>query len=226
VKDSATYARKLAAHLRKLKQKGPIHPEAPPDPVTQLIQAFLMWDAPLKSAQAAHNRLMSAMVDTNDLRVSHPDEVVGVLGERYPKAAERAGRMLDVLQEVFARAHVVSLDPLAKMGKKEARAALDAMPGMVSYVSAMVVLRSFDGHAIPVDNRLAQLLAENGLVDPEAAPETVSSFLEHHVKAGEALDTFLRLQAWTEEKLEGKKARDDAPEKSKGKSPKTKAKTR
>ena len=44
----------------------------------------------------------------NDLRVSHPQEVVGLLGPRYPRVEERAARLHEALQEIFIREHAVS----------------------------------------------------------------------------------------------------------------------
>jgi endonuclease III len=198
VKNASSHARKLAALLRKLKSQNPAPPPPAPDPVTQLVLAFLQWDATRKLADAAYQRLTAAMVDSNDLRVSHPDEVLKVLGERYPKASERAGRLLDVLQEIFVREHAVTLAPLAQMGKKEARAYLDSLPGMTPYVSALVMVACFAGHAIPVDDGLARLLIEHGMADADATREQMASFLEHHVKAGEALEAHHLLRAWAD----------------------------
>jgi endonuclease III len=215
VKNSATHVRKLTALLRRLKLAGPPEPLPARDPVTQLVIAFLQWESTRKSAEAAYHRLMQSLVDVNDLRVSHPDEVVVLLGERYPNAVERAGRLHDVLQEVFVRAHAMSLDALAAMGKREARVFLDSLPGITSYVAAQVSLVCFDGHAIPVDQKLARLLREAGAAEPRATPEEVASFLEHHVKAGEALETHLLLQVWSDAASagtsgSGKKARPSA----------------
>jgi endonuclease III len=198
VKNSSTYARKLTTLLRKLKAQHPTLPPPEPEPVTQLVLAFLQWDATRKMAQAAYQRLSAALVDNNDLRVSHPNEVVKILGERYPKAAERAGRLLDALQEIFVRERSMTLAALTPMGKKEARAYLDSLPGMTPYVSALLMVACFDGHAVPVDDTLARLLLEAGLVHPEATHEQIVSFLEHHVKAGEALETHHLLQAWAD----------------------------
>jgi endonuclease-3 len=198
VKNASHHARKLAALLHKLKAQHPATPAPAPDPIKQLVLAFLQWESTRKSAEAAYQRLTAAMVDTNDLRVSHPDEVVKILGERYPRATERAGRLLDVLQEIFVREHAVTLAPLAQMGKKEARAYLDSLPGMTPYVSALVLAACFAGHAIPVDDILARLLVEQGLAEPAATREQLASFLEHHVKAGQALEAHGLLQAWAD----------------------------
>jgi endonuclease III len=206
VKHSATHVRKLTALLRRLKQDYPVEPPAPHDPVVRLVVAFLQWESTRKAAEAAYHRLMQSLVDVNDLRVSHPDEVVALLGERYPNAVERAERMHDALQEVFVRAHAMSLGALSSLGKREVRVFLDTLPGMTPYVAAAVSLLSFDGHAVPVDQKLARMLGSAGVAEPEASPEQIASFVEHHLKAGEALETHLLLQTWADDAAGGTQA--------------------
>jgi endonuclease III len=199
VKNAPTYARRLLALLKKLKAAYPPATEGPaPDPLDQLVLAFLQWDATRKLAHAAKQRIDEALVDCNDLRVSHPNEVLQILGERYPKAVERAGRMLDTLQEIFVRERCMSLAVLTPMGKKEARAYLDSLPGMIPYVSAQLMAVCFQGHAIPVDDTLARLLIEGEIVEADTPRDQIESFLEHHVKAGEALEAHHLLQAWAD----------------------------
>jgi endonuclease III len=199
VKNAPTYTRRLAALLKKLKAAHPPATPGPaPDPLAQLVVAFLQCDATRRVAHAAHQRINAALVDCNDLRVSHPNEVIQLLGERYPKAVERAGRLLDALQEIFVRERCMSLATLTPMGKKEARAYLDSLPGMTPYVSALIMVTCFEGHAIPVDDTLAHLLIEADIVAPDTPRDQIESFLEHHVKAGEALEAHMLLQAWAD----------------------------
>ncbi len=192
------YAPKFSALLRQLRKKFQPKPLPRHDPVTQLVLAFLEWDASPKQAEAAHQRLMSIVVDNNDLRVSHPDEVVAVIGERYPKAAERAHRLREVLQDIFIREHAVSLEGLGKRSKKEIHHYLSSLKGVTPYVAAQVMLLCFDVHAVPVDEPLARLLKKEGVVDPEASVEAIRGFLERHVKAAEAVEVHAVLRAWVD----------------------------
>jgi endonuclease III len=198
VKKDNHYAPKFSALLRQLRKKFQPKPLPRHDPVTQLVLAFLEWDASPKQAEAAHQRLMSLVVDNNDLRVSHPDEVVAVIGERYPKAAERAHRLREALQDIFIREHAVSLEGLGKRSKKEIHHYLASLKGVTPYVAAQVMLLCFDVHAVPVDEPLARLLKKEGVVDAEASVEAIQGFLERHVKAAVAVEVHAVLRAWVD----------------------------
>ena len=106
--------------------------------------------------------------------------------------------MREALQEVFVREYAVAMKSIESKGKKEQRAYLDSMPGMVPYVAASVTLVSFGGHALPVDDKLVALLANEGVCEPDATPAEVESFLLRQVKAGDTLDAHLALQAWSD----------------------------
>lgn len=168
------------------------------DAVTQMIIGFLQWDASTKQAEGAYRKLMSVMVDNNDLRVSLPDEIKEQLGSRYPKADERIERLRDSLQEVFRREHAIEARSLETKSKKDIKQYFDSLPGMVPYVNAIVCLLTFGAHAIPVDNKLADLLKDENVVDPDATVEEIERFLERQVKAGEGVETHHKLQAWVE----------------------------
>ncbi|MCC7144934.1 MAG: hypothetical protein IT443_00660 [Phycisphaeraceae bacterium] len=199
MKNATTYAKKLASLLRRIKIKESAEPTAPLDPISCLVHAFLQWNSTTKSAASAYQRLMTALVDHNDLRVTHAVEMAELLGPRYPLAAERAARLRDTLQEIFRREHATSLDHLKGKPKKEIRAYLESLPGMTSYVSASVFLRIFEGHALPVDDRLAEHLKHEGIVDPQATLLEIEMFLERNIRAEDALDCHLALQAWADQ---------------------------
>jgi endonuclease III len=197
VKNESAYTKKFAALLKKVKEAHQPAEPASTDPVTQLVVAYLQWNSSRKLATAAHEKLMKQMVDNNDLRVSHPHEIVNIIGEDYPRAHERAARMLEALQEIFVREHVVSIDGILAQGKKQAKAYLESLPGMVSYVSARVMLLSAGAHVIPVDDLLRDKLVAEEVVDPDATIEEVAAFIERQIKAGEALATHLALEEWS-----------------------------
>ena len=199
MKNATSYIKPLAALLRKLKQRYKAADPTPhQNPVTELVLSFLQWNATRKTAEAAFDRLMEGVVDTNDLRVSDPDEITELLGQDYPRLQERTARLQDALQEIYIREHAVTLDPLATMPKKDARAYLASLPGMPVYVTARVMLLGLDAHAVPVDDHLADLLKQDGIVDPDATVEQIEAFLERHVKASDAPHVQRALQAWAD----------------------------
>lgn len=199
MKNAANYARKLHTLLKKITPSGGFEPLPAIDPTTRLVIGFLQWNATTRQAHAALQRLSGDVVDNNDLRVTHPAEIAGILGPRYPQATERAARLRDALQAVYQREHATSLEGLAGKAKKDVRAYLDSLPGIVPYVSAYVMLTGFGGHAVPLDGRLLELLRGQEVVEPSASLEEAAGFLERHIKAEDALAAHLALQAWADD---------------------------
>ncbi len=174
--------------------------EAPPrDPVAQLIVGMLQWNATRDEAEDAFATLMAAFIDTNDLRVSHPHELVELLGEDYPEAAQRVVRLRQALDMVYRREHDIHMNSIAGKSKKEQRLYLDTLPGVPPFVAAQTTLLSFGGHAMPVDDRLCALLIAEGCLDEGTSVVEAESYLARQVKAGDAAEAHLALQAWADE---------------------------
>ncbi len=196
MKNQTAYVKKMTALLKRVRQEYKVEAPPPRDPVTQMVVAFLEWNATPNAAREAYQRITAVLVDNNDLRVSHPHEVVELLGGKYARGPERAARLHEALQEIFVREHGMALEELGGKPKKQIRTYFDTLPGMTSFVAAQVVLLSFGGHCIPVDETLAEILHREGAVEPTAGVDEIAAFLEKLVKAGEATDTHLALQAW------------------------------
>ena len=198
MKNATAYARKLNPLLKKLRQAHqPVEPEPLP-PLARLVMSYLEWNADTKQATEAYQRLMENCVDINDLRVTHAHVVARLLGPKYPLAEQRAERMRDALHAIFKAFHATSLDPLSVRGKKQVRSFLDALSGMVPYVAAQVTLLGYGGHAVPVDDVLAELLRQEEVVDPEATLGEIVAFMERHIRADNAHQTHLLLRAWAD----------------------------
>lgn len=205
---SEAAARKFASLLRRLKAKhGPLTapivlPETPDtlDPaVHQLVFSVLLWEASTAQARNAIRRLRESLVDYNELRVCMADELAAILGEKYPLGHERCMRMRSALNDLFRRKQGLILGTLRDSPKREARAMLESLEGIPHYAAARVFLLDLGGHGIPCDERLRDLLAAEGIVEQSTTPENAASWLEHHVRAEDALETHLLLQAWSDE---------------------------
>lgn len=204
---SAGSTRKLAGLLKRLRPKfpstGPIEPACGGtgecDIVEHLVYAMVLWEASSGQARAAFKRLRDTTVDLNELRVCVPEEIAGMLGERYPLAAERALRLRSVLHDVFVRQHRLTLALLRTMGKRDARAFLESLDGIPHFAAARVTLLALQGHAVPVDDRLRDLLAASGVVAPGVTAEQAAGWLERHVKGEDLAETCCLLQAWSDE---------------------------
>ncbi len=194
MKNASQYVKKLSTFLKTLrKEEAPAFPEL--DPVSRIIIGFLQWNAGRKMADTAYSKMMTHLVDHNDLRVSHPREIVALLGERYPLVQERAMRLHDVLQTIYEREHGMTLKSLESAKKQDVREYLEGMPGMVPYVAQQVFLLNYEGHVVPVDDMTAGLLVLEEVVDPEADVPMVAGFLERNVKATEMMQVHADLRA-------------------------------
>jgi len=206
-----------AQNLKRLLERldAEYHPDDPPasEPVTQLVIGMLQWEATRKQAETAFSKLMEQLVDINELRVSHDRELVGVIGQNYPRAEERIARLQEVLNAIFVREHGVALHSIASKGKKEQRAYLDSLPALPPYVAAQVTLLSYGGHALPVDEKLVSLLAQEEILEADMTPAQAESTLLRQVKAVEAVHVHMLLQAWADANKAPRKSRAQSPSK-------------
>ena len=205
MRNDSPEARNLKQLLESLDAKH--HPDDPPasDPVTQLVIGFLQWGATREEAESAFAHAMQELVDINELRVSHDEELVELFGQNYPNVWERTARMREALNAIYVREHAVAMHSIAEKSKKEQRAYLDSLPGMTPYVAAQVTLLSFGGHALPIDQKLVDLLVQQEILQEGTTPAHAESELLRQVRAAEALHTHMLLQAWADEAAGGKK---------------------
>ncbi|MEL7089661.1 MAG: hypothetical protein AAGL98_14675, partial [Planctomycetota bacterium] len=188
--DPAT-AKKFAALLKKALSAYKGEDPPPRDPVAQLIVSFLQWNTTRHKAEDAFTALMDAMLDVNDLRVSHPHELVAIVGEDYVDAGNRMIRLRESLNEVYKREHDIQMHSVSGKGKKEQRAYLDSLPGIPPFVAAQVTLLSFGGHAMPIDDKVCALLISEGCLNEGTPPADAEAYLTRQVKAGDALGAHL-----------------------------------
>src|SRR5690349_9289810 len=55
------------------------------------------WPRPRRAVR----KLLTGVVDMNELRVCHPDELASLLGERYPRGLERCARLRSALNDLY-----------------------------------------------------------------------------------------------------------------------------
>ena len=199
-------AKKFATLLKKLKGVTPL-PEPLPESVPawiepgveELVFSLLVWDARTSQAREAIARVRAGVVDYNELRVCFPEEIRQLLGDRYPKAAERAARIRAALNDLYKREHRVTLQAVLSAGKRDARQYLETLDGVPPFAAARVFLASCGGHAVPVDDRIRDFLADEGVIAATEDPDALSSWLERQLKAGEASAAYSALQAAADE---------------------------
>ena len=192
--------------LKQLKSEhGDATPSPPPDApedadplLHQLVFSILLWETTSNQAATAHKRLLAAVVDYNELRICLPDDLVQIMGDRVAIVRERAVRLRSTLNSVYEREHALTLEPLASMGKREARTYLETLEGCPRFAAARVVMLELGGHAAPVDDRLHALLVRQGLIPDGADIDTATAWLERKIRAADGSTPFHLLEAWRE----------------------------
>lgn len=215
MKNAAVGAKKLTALMKKIGRKPLPEPVVLPgaefqeespegatplkhDPVGTLVMSFLMWESTADKAQTAYDRILSSVVDFNDLRVSMPHETVEMIGPRYPLALNRAQRLRATLRNIYMREHAVSLDKPAIAGKRDLKKYVDSLEGMVPYVANRLLLLSFDVHGLPVDEQLRTALIDAEVADASVEVPELASWLATQIRADEAVAVHAALQAWND----------------------------
>jgi endonuclease III len=199
-KSDSKQVKALNALLKKARSAWKGEEPVPLEPTPQLVLGFLTWNSTVKQAEGAFEKIMSHVVDLNEMRVSLHHEIVEMIGVRYPMAEERVIRMREAMFEVFAREHDWRMNSVKSKGKREQREYLDTLPGVPPYVAAQVALLCFGAHALPVDDKLAALLIQEGVAEPDTPPAELESWLLRQIKAGDALEAHLALQHWADGK--------------------------
>lgn len=211
---SADPAKRLNGLLKRLKGEfgdvvapPPATPQVAPELVSpshaeplveELVFSFLLWESTTPNARAAHERLRSELVDYNELRVCLASELAEIVGPRDPRGDERAQRMRASLSELYRREHAITLAPLMTAGKREARQYLETLEGIPPFVVARTMVIALGGHAVPVDERLRDLLVGEGVLEAGTSVEAATAWLERQVRSADAGPTALLLQAWSD----------------------------
>ena len=201
--------------------------EAMTDPLCQeLVWAYLLWEADEKRARALAAKVCESFVDLNEFRVCLPSELASFFGNTYPKAAERGDRMRATLNDIYNREHSVSLESLAEMNKRDARAYLDSLEGIPPYVAARTFLIGLGGHAFPLDDRLMKILAAEDALAESGDIVSASNWLERQVRSGDAAPALHALEAYADTPSSSRAPRKTTAKKAPKKASSTKPRTR
>ena len=204
--------KKLLSGMRRTRQTG----DDEQDPVAVLIEAIFQADSTRKDAAGALQVITQEFVDWNELRVAPPRDIVWCVGKDYPSADKRATMLVQALGGIYSRTCGVSMQYMQKMPKRDLRRHLSEL-GLDAYSVAAVTLLVFGGHAIPVDNDLADSLKMDQCADPDAELVDIQGFLERVIPMKDALAAHEFFRAHVEEsaKALAKKRKADAKAKEK-----------
>ncbi len=155
------------------------------DPVRMLVRGVLSANATPKQAEDAVEAVESEFVDFNELRASPVKDLTDRLGREHPRRRAKAGMLTGALNAIFERTGSISMDYMHKMPKRDLRRHLREL-GLDTYAAAYVTLFAFGGHAVPVDEDLAEILKMDELVHEESDIEDIQGFLERVVPQKDA----------------------------------------
>ena len=198
--------RKLLAGMKKVKPAS-----ASEDPLQALLEGILQSDTiPKHSARALAN-LQREFMDFNELRVAPVKDIVNAVGRDFPRAREKAESLIKSLNRIFDRTYQLSMDYVAKMGKRDMLRHLSEL-GLNPFASAYVMLFGYGHHAIPTDQALLESLQLDGKLPPACTLDEARSLLERVVGTKDAFSAheFLRQYVDDMSKALAKKHKADA----------------
>lgn len=186
MKDSKKYSDNLKKFWKKEKPKPATLLGLEYDnPIEAMVYAVLRERLAFAEAKKVHKKLSKHFVDWNDLRVSRHEEIIDVAGIDDKLAMEIAREMTEVLYSVFNVRDSLELDDIAEEGKRKAQEHLEKLQGITDFVVDYIMLYSFDGHCIPVNERMYEYLKDNNLIYGKEPIAKVSGFLKRQISAAE-----------------------------------------
>jgi hypothetical protein len=167
------------------------------DALSELVMACLANYATEKQAKRAWKSIDDYFVDINEVRVSNVNELARVIGDNEA-AIQMAILLTDVLKELYEEEHALDLlDPLSG-GKREAKAFFEKIESATPYVTGRLMLHCMEAHAVPVNEKLKELLVYEGVFDTNVKSDDAQSFLEHQIAAKDGLATYTLLQSYAD----------------------------
>jgi hypothetical protein len=209
MKNPSKHADALRSLNRQLLKQVKPEPPVPIEPLKALVRGAMSFDVSDAKAADAMKLIEREFVDLNELRVATDLEIQELLGVRYPQIERRVAMITQGLNYIFEKEHTLSLDRLKEVSRRDSRNFLRELPDIHPFVEAYVMLYSFDGHAVPVDEQIVALLRDEDAVEEDTSVEDAQRFVEHHLKTGEAHPFFVaaRQVAFEEGRKSKKKAR-------------------
>jgi endonuclease III len=194
MRNATKHAEDLRSLLRRLSREGKPQPMEPQDPLRALVRAAMSFDMPDAKAEEAMQAINKEFVDLNELRVATDLEIHELLGVRYPAIERRVAMITQSLNAIFEREHTMNLDRLKSVSKRDARQFLRELPDSHPFVEAYIMLFSFEGHAVPMDDLMLDYLRSQKIATDKSTLDDVQKFLEHQLKAEEVYESYYYLR--------------------------------
>ena len=195
MKNATKHAEQLRSLFRKMLKGGKPEPMQRVDPLKALVRGAMSFDVSDSRADDAMRAIDREFVDLNELRVATDLEIQELLGERYPAIVKRVAMITQALNHIFEKEHTLSLARMTEISRRDAREFLRTLPAVHPFVEAYVMLFSFEGHTVPIDDEILAYLKDEGILEEDTSLEDAQKFVEHHIKADECHGFFASLRA-------------------------------
>jgi endonuclease III len=206
MKNATKHAEVLRGLFRRLIREHKPGPKEPLDPLKALVRGTMTFDVSDERADQAMRAIDREFVDLNELRVATDLEVQELLGARYPQIETRVAMITQSLNAIFEREQTLNLNRMREISRRDARQFMRELPKIHPFVEAFVMLFSFDGACVPIDETMLGWLKEQEIVEGQTTIEEAQKFVEHQFKADECYElyTCLRRESRDESKRKGK----------------------
>src|SRR4051812_35118246 len=194
MKNATKHAEDLRSLFKRLTKEHKPGPMAKQEPLKALVRAAMSYDVSDSRAEEAMRHIDKEFVDLNELRVATDLEIGALLGVRYPEIEKRVELITKSLNAIFEKEHTLNVDRLATISKRDARQFLRDLPEMHPFVEAYVMLYSFDGQAVPLDEEMVAVLHDEEIVEEGVSLEDAQKFVEHNIKAEESHEAYVSLR--------------------------------
>jgi endonuclease III len=203
LKNATKHAEELRPLLKRLLKDHKPEPIQKLDPLKALVRGAMSYNVPDSRADEAMARIEREFVDLNELRVATDLEIAELLGPRYPDIENRVEMITRVLNAIFEKEHTLNLERVAGLGKRDMRQFLRDLPDLHPFVEAYVMLFSFDGHGVPVDDQMLEYLRNEEVLEEKTELIDAHRFLEHHLKPDECYEFYVVVRRAAQHDAEG-----------------------
>jgi endonuclease III len=213
MKESVGSANKLKSLLTALRKKyKAAEPPAGLDPLEVLTLGILRRNATLAEGLEGLRRLHEEFVDFNEMRVAPPKDIVDVLQKSMPDSRLKAEQLTTTLNRMFDHGIALDLKSLAGLGKRELKEQLRSNLQLDEYGEAYLMNYVFESPVLPVDDRLATKLKEEGYIAADATSARIREVLEQAVPVRSRHEAFELLSQFAAEPISAKRKKADAEE--------------
>jgi len=147
------------------------------DPLSELVMTILSQNTSDVNSHRAFSSLLSAFGSWDRVAVAESDEIAAAIS-CGGLSRMKAPRIKAVLEEILNGSGSPDLGFLSELPLHEARAWLQALPGVGPKTASCVLLFSLGRPALPVDTHVYRVSSRLGLIDQGISPARAQQQLE------------------------------------------------